>query len=338
MMAVFYTIYVTRRDCLRRRRLREGGGNGPEMSERRSPATWRPDSGEEGSPPQYRSYMLDQPFTEPETVIVHPESVYYGNGESSSSEDGTAGLIQRHLAIHEQQQQRDHGELSNDDLQEENSDSTQPILTTTTTTITTTTTRSITAPSPTLNLSTRGPTTFTTMTTSAAAGSAAAAVEPRSGEESHGMAFLSGRHLSILRRGLKNITHPHHRGENSSDRHSQSSTTEPHSPSSSSSSPRNSTVPTVVQMSPTPTPLDDPANASDSNRLEESETRESSEERQPDIMGLPVLHRFRSMGPPPYIPLAAGEAPRLPPSYNTIVAETLPEAEAEASSSTSTSR
>ncbi|KAF9355967.1 hypothetical protein BGX34_010166 [Mortierella sp. NVP85] len=281
-----------------------------------------------------RSYMLDQPFTEPETVIVYPDSVYYGNGESSSSEDGTAGLIQRHLAIHEQQQQRDRGELSDDDPQEENSDSTQPILTTTTTTITTTTTRSITAPSPTLNLSTRGPTTITTLTTSAAAGSAAAAVEPSSGEESRGTAFLTGRHLSILRRGLKNITHHHHhRGENTGDRHSDSSPTEPHSPSSSSSSPRNSTVPAVVQMSLTP--LDDPANASDSNRPEESETRESSsEERQAEIMGLPVLHRFRSMGPPPYIPLTAGEAPRLPPSYNTIVAETLP---AEASSSTSTS-
>ncbi|KAG0240288.1 hypothetical protein BGX31_002111 [Mortierella sp. GBA43] len=325
LLAVFYTIYVTRRER-RRRRIQRNGGVDPEMAQRPGPATWRPDSGDEASPPQYMSYMLDQPYAEPETVIVYPEGVYYGNG-LSSTEDSTAGLIQQHLAIHneQQQQQQQMTEAVSQEEEGGDSDSARPILgtttTTTTTTVTTTTTRSITAPSPTLQLSPRGPLVITTTTLSSSSSSPSSPSSeqaPGSRNESRGIAFLSGRHLNILRRGLKNIGHHHHHQEENdnndhhgSNDHSSSST----SPSpSGSSSPRNSATPRIVEL---PEEAESTTPADSSNDQQQQQDAQSGSE---EVTGVLELHRFRSMGPPPYA--MTGEiAPRLPPSYNTLATD-----------------
>ncbi|KAG0069463.1 hypothetical protein BGZ90_000197 [Linnemannia elongata] len=90
VIALFYTIFV-----VRRRRRHNNRQRDPEMAEHRGArATYRPDSGDEVSPPQYRAYMLDQPYTDPESVIVYPDSVHYGTEQ---------GIIQ-HLAVLQQQE------------------------------------------------------------------------------------------------------------------------------------------------------------------------------------------------------------------------------------------
>ncbi|KAF9141339.1 hypothetical protein BG015_001313, partial [Linnemannia schmuckeri] len=89
VIALFYTIFV-----VRRRRRHNDRRSDPEMAERHVNATYRPDSGDEASPPQYRAYMLDQPYTDSESAIVYPDSVHYGTEQ---------GLIQ-HLAVLQQQE------------------------------------------------------------------------------------------------------------------------------------------------------------------------------------------------------------------------------------------
>ncbi|KAF9139567.1 hypothetical protein BGX30_007828 [Mortierella sp. GBA39] len=90
VIALFYTIFM-----IRRRRRHNNRRRDPEMAEQSGAnATYRPDSGDEVSPPQYRAYILDEPYTDLESPIVYPDSVHYGTEQ---------GLIQ-HFAVLQQQE------------------------------------------------------------------------------------------------------------------------------------------------------------------------------------------------------------------------------------------
>ncbi|KAF9922757.1 hypothetical protein FBU30_007130 [Linnemannia zychae] len=182
----------------RRHRRKNNRPRDPEMVEHRNNSTYRPESGDEVSPPQYRAYMLDQPYHDPE--MAYPDSVHYGAEQ---------GMIQ-HLAVLEQQercQQQTAGAtevLLDQDNQDVADNVERPMLTTTTTTttLTTTTTTTITQPAP-----------------------------------AHAQTFFTGRHLSILRLGLSNYHHNHSRSSSSNSSSSQSTSSSSSSGSRSSPRP-----------------------------------------------------------------------------------------------------
>ncbi|KAI1293444.1 hypothetical protein EDD11_008368 [Mortierella claussenii] len=235
MLAIFYTIYAARRDR-RRRRAARNARNDPEMGERRATTTYRPESGDEGkyiqnmslSPPQYISYMLDQPYLDSESAIVYPDQVHHGISQASQEQ----GLIQ-HLTILGQH----HQDLDHDDDQD--TILSRPILTTTTTTTTTTMTtttlspslRSRSALSPVVdNAATAIPHATGETSVSAAEAEASILSGPISVETpaAPSFAFLNGRHMSVLRRGLRNSNNNYHWHSSSSShdshRHSRAST------------------------------------------------------------------------------------------------------------------
>ncbi|KAK5821134.1 hypothetical protein F5H01DRAFT_174268 [Linnemannia elongata] len=256
------------------------------------------------SPPQYRAYMLDQPYTDPESVIVYPDSVHYGTEQ---------GIIQ-HLAVLQQQErsQRTTTAASSTDQDSTNDDNLErPMLTTTmTTTTTTTTTTTVVSPRSSTAATASGTieggeaetTTSTTITEPAPA---------------HAQTFFTGRHLSILRMGLSNYSHNHSRSSRPNNSRSSSSS------SNSSSGSRSTTQQRPVrQMWTNPAqytesyliihPTNTTFNSANSNGTSGSNGTGSSLP--------PTLSRLRSMGPPPYIPTSDDEeAPALPPSYNVVV-------------------
>ncbi|KAG0279161.1 hypothetical protein BGZ96_002039 [Linnemannia gamsii] len=317
VIALFYTIFV-----VRRRRRRNNRRNDPEMAERRGNTTYRPDSGDEVSPPQYRAYMLDQPYTDPGTAIVYPDSVHYGTEQ---------GLIQ-HIAVLEQQERSQRTSAADQDSIDEDDDIERPMLTTTmTTTTTTTTTTTVVAPAP--RSSTTAPTAGTTGTalegeTESASPTTATITEPA---PAHAQTFFSGRHLSILRMGLSNYSHNHSR---SSSRSSSSASVYSNSSNGSRSTTSQQQQRPAAQRrqmwtnpaqytesymiidrgTSTATP-----NSTTNNSANDNGTSESSDSPLAVVMP-PTLYRLRSMGPPPYIPTSDDEeAPALPPSYNVVV-------------------
>ncbi|CAO3565517.1 unnamed protein product [Mortierella alpina] len=341
MLAVFYTVYLATRDRRRRRAARANGGRDPEMGERRANTTYRPDSGDEASPPQYRAYMLDQPFEDTGVAIVYPDQVHHGDQQ---------GLIQ-HLAILGQ-----HGQEYSS--REDDQDSTRPILTTTiTTTTTTTTTTTLSPPGSPRAVATATIAGAGQLSTAAVDGepqSAAAPVAVASTETeipepapAHQHAFLTGRHFSILRLGLGN----HNSSRESSRRTSLASTanTSPTASRSSSPSRRHSAMVLLHPVSPDSTAESSSTTAASissattntdtSSAVAQTQQRtvtfdatgdgssamtERSEDgdhrrRSGIVVMPPSLYRLRSTGPPPYIPLSPEEAPPLPPSYNAAV-------------------
>ncbi|KAG0358076.1 hypothetical protein BGZ54_010602 [Gamsiella multidivaricata] len=318
------------------------------------------------SPPQYMSYMLDQPVLDPESVVVYPDPVHFGTAQQ--------GLIQ-HIALLGQHQQEC-------DLSSQDNDLTRPIVTTTTTTTTTTTLTTALSPPP---------RSFAPIVSSAAAQqssadrcdvnqliteevSTPAVSTPQDPESStptststttsptsSGLAFLGGRHLSILRMGLTNYSRGHHnsnRNSQVSHRTSRSSPPSSSNPSptasrsasphrgsnSNSNSNRNSDVPTVSFARPD---LDSSANRDDNSNSSSSSSgtgngennrfcesivsidtvgsssamTERSESSRSGLVMPPGLYRHRSTGPPPYIPLSPEAAPPLPPSYNAVASD-----------------
>ncbi|KAG0059855.1 hypothetical protein BGZ89_012749 [Linnemannia elongata] len=300
VIALFYTIFV-----VRRRRRHNNRPRDPEMAEHRGArATYRPDSGDEVSPPQYRAYMLDQPYTDPESVIVYPDSVHYGTEQ---------GIIQ-HLAVLQQQErsQRTTTAASSTDQDSTNDDNLErPMLTTTmTTTTTTTTTTTVVSP----RSSTAATASGTIEGGEAEATTSTTITEPA---PAHAQTFFTGRHLSILRMGLSNYSHNHSRSSRPNNSRSSSSS------SNSSSGSRSTTqLRPVRQMWTNPAqytesyliihPANTTSNSANSNGTSGSNGTGSSLP--------PTLSRLRSMGPPPYIPTSDDEeAPALPPSYNVVV-------------------
>ncbi|KAF9344383.1 hypothetical protein BGX26_004446 [Mortierella sp. AD094] len=127
IVATVYTIHVIRRDRRLRRLLeRENGGQDLESNSgggARLTSTYRPEDEDPASPPppQYRVYGGDQPYIDPEMVVVYPDMVFLNNNSALESVSSQRGLIGTASA------------MTAGDLNE-------PITTTTTTTITTTTT------------------------------------------------------------------------------------------------------------------------------------------------------------------------------------------------------
>lgn len=275
------------------------------------------------SPPQYRAYMLDQPYTDSETAIVYPDSVHYGTEQ---------GLIQ-HLAVVEQQErsQRTAAALADQDSSDEDDGIERPMLTTTmTTTTTTTTTTTVVVPAP------------RSSTTAATAGTTGTALEGETESAlpttttitqpapAHAQTFFSGRHLSILRMGLSNYNHNHSR---SSSRSSSSASVYSNSSGgsrSTTSQQQQRPAPQRRQMWTNPAQytesymiIDRGASTATSstanNGANDNGTSGSSDSPLAAVMP-PTLYRLRSMGPPPYIPTSDDEeAPALPPSYNVVV-------------------
>ncbi|KAG0230166.1 hypothetical protein BGW41_002588 [Actinomortierella wolfii] len=100
--AIFYTIHTSRRDRKANRRRRE------EETRRREaalqPLTYRPQSDDEVSPPQYFAHELDQPYVGPETLILYPDDVLYG-GQVPIPADGATGLSENTTATQQSQDQ-----------------------------------------------------------------------------------------------------------------------------------------------------------------------------------------------------------------------------------------
>ncbi|KAF9540757.1 hypothetical protein EC957_003775 [Mortierella hygrophila] len=284
VIALFYTIFM-----VRRRRRHNNRRRDPEMAEHSgATATYRPDSGDEVSPPQYRAYILDQPYTDLESPIVYPDSVHYGTEQ---------GLIQ-HLAVLQQQERSQlttaAAAASSPDQDSTNDDNLlRPILTTTmTTTTTTTTTTTVVAP--------RSSTTAAAGTTEGGEAETTTSTTITEPAPAHAQTFFTGRHLSILRMGLSNYSHNR---------------------SSSSSSNSSSGSRSTTQQRPVRQMWTNPAQYAESYMIinaNGNSTPGSNGSGSPVMP--PTLSRLRSMGPPPYIPTSDDEeAPALPPSYNVVV-------------------
>ncbi|KAG9065205.1 hypothetical protein KI688_002528 [Linnemannia hyalina] len=295
VIALFYTIFI-----VRRRRRHNNRRRDPEMAEHSgATATYRPDSGDEVSPPQYRAYILDQPYTDLESPIVYPDSVHYGTEQ---------GLIQ-HLAVLQQQERSQlttaAAAASSPDQDSTDDDNLlRPILTTTmTTTTTTTTTTTVVAPRSSSTTAVAG----TTEGGEAETTTSTTITEPA---PAHAQTFFTGRHLSILRMGLSNYSHNHSRSSRPNNNRSSSS-------SSNSSSGSRSTT----QQRPVRQMWTNPAQYTESYMIinaNGNSTPGSNGSGSPVMP--PTLSRLRSMGPPPYIPTSDDEeAPALPPSYNVVV-------------------
>ncbi|KAF9324060.1 hypothetical protein BG006_000903 [Podila minutissima] len=289
VMAIFYTIFVARRD--HRRRVRD---RARDAEAGRNTSTYRPETDEgkftdhTNSPPGYRSHMLDQPYVDPEMVVIYPQDAHFGQHLNA---------LERHLTM-------------------ENSLSNRPLVSSVTTTTTTTTLATF---MPGASGGVRSGEDFETTTepvfvarpeglvaTSSLTGSSTRITSsmptvdgsenstPVIAEPAPNVSFFSGRHLSILRFGL--------RGSNNIYSGSSSHRNNRHSETSSPS----------VSRSPSPSPRSSMAllvpEATGDNQPQMAEVTSSS--------SLPhrALHRHRSQGPPPYIP-STEEAPALPPSY-----------------------
>ncbi|KFH65274.1 hypothetical protein MVEG_08755 [Podila verticillata NRRL 6337] len=292
IMAIFYTIFIARRDRRRRQRNRADTEAG------RHTSTYRPDA-DEDSPPGYRSYMLDQPYVDAEMVVIHPPQDAH---------------FDEHLNALEQQLSMEHA-LNNRSL----------LSSYTTTTTTTTLATFMPGASSSGVSSVEGSETVSTepvfiarpeglVATASLSGSTSGTSSAVNGgnenndnvsviaEPAPAASFLSGRHLSILRFGLRGSNNI--RSGSSSHRNSRlsetSSPSRSRSPSPALSSPRSSTV------------LLNVPEISGESQPQMTEVTSSSS------LSHPVLHRLRSQGPPPYVP-STEEAPPLPPSYNHAV-------------------
>ncbi|KAG0038743.1 hypothetical protein BGZ82_010982 [Podila clonocystis] len=272
IMAIFYTIFIARRD--RRRRLRD-----------------RARDAEAGhSPPGYRSYMLDQPYVDPEMVVIYPQDAHL---------DQHLNALERHLTME--------NALNNRSL-------VSSVTTTTTTTFMPGATGGVrssvedseTTPEPAFIARPEGLVALASLTGSTTGTTPSASVNggenmPVIAEPAPTASFLSGRHLSILRFGLRGSNNIHSGSGSFSHRNSHhsefSSPAGSRSPSPTLSSPRSS----MALLEP----------ETGDNQPQMAEVTSSSSLH-------PVLHRLRSQGPPPYIP-STDEAPALPPSYNRAV-------------------
>ncbi|KAG0344277.1 hypothetical protein BG005_001923 [Podila minutissima] len=296
IMAIFYTIFIARRD--RRRRVRD---RARDTEAGRHTRTYRPETDEgkftdyTNSPPGYRSYMLDQPYVDPEMVVIYPQDAHFGQHLNA---------LERHLTM-------------------ENSLNNRPLVSSVTTTTTTTTLATF-MPGASGGVRSEEDSEATTepvfvarpeglVATSSLTGSSAGTTSstpivygsenstPVIAEPAPTASFFSGRHLSILRFGLRGSNNIHS-GSSShrNSRHSEtSSPSESRSPSPTLSSPRSSMALLVSE-------------ATGDNQPQMAEVTSSSS------LPHPALHRLRSQGPPPYIP-STEEAPALPPSYNRAV-------------------
>ncbi|KAF9197236.1 hypothetical protein BGZ49_002421 [Haplosporangium sp. Z 27] len=337
LLAIFYTIYAARRDR-RRRRLARAAGD-PEMAERNAITTYRPESSDEGKeisknkteryqtktekktqhddsggPPQYRSYMLDEPYTESETdlALVYPDTAHHGARQS---------LIQ-HIALLGQHQQildQDH-----------DTDSTRPILTTTTTTTTTTTvTTAISSPQqqhvasfPLDTTTTAAAATAEESGNVAVSSSSGSIASPAPAHSSH--SFFGTRPMSILRHGLFNY---HRASSPTNSSRGGSPAVSIYVPPVSRPSSRHSngggSVNNDVESPATETTIEMEVNPGhqDSNTTDVEAAEESNNDHSRGHSGSEMpgsLSRLRSYGPPPYIPTFEDEAPALPPSYNAV--------------------
>ncbi|KAF9369488.1 hypothetical protein CPB97_003562 [Podila verticillata] len=292
IMAIFYAFFIARRDRRRRQRNRADTEAG------RHTSTYRPDTDEE-SPPGYRSYMLDQPYVDAEMVaILPPQDAHFD----------------QHLNALEQQ------------LNMEQALNSRSLISSYTTTTTTTLSTFMPGASSSGVSSVEGSETVSTEPTFIARPEGLVATASLRGSTSEtsstvnggnenndnvpviaepvpAASFLSGRHLSILRFGLRGSNNIHS-GSSShrNSRHSEtSSVSGSRPPSPTLSSPRSSTALLTV-----------PEISTGETQPQMTEVTSSSS------LSHPLLHRLRSQGPPPYVP-STEEAPPLPPSYNHAV-------------------
>ncbi|KAG0357307.1 hypothetical protein BC939DRAFT_524526 [Gamsiella multidivaricata] len=311
-IAVIYTIHMIRKDRRRRRLERERRDSesaGASGGQTRYTATYRPEDDDVCPPPQYRTHLQDQPYIDPEMAMVYPDQVYYipdrvaSTSESMSSHQG---LLDTHplpaLPV------AAGGSLH------------RPIITTTiTTTTTTTTTTTCSSPSTPSARSINAPN--ASANANATAGldteehaTAIATSSPVISAPSPAFTFTAGRHMSILRSGLRGSNNIHTSGRRSSPPVTAQST------NSSSSSPTHG--PAEISAAPA-----EPSNFESVVNMPETDTRTESTSAMTEQAGnsrsgilQPILNRLRSQGPPPYIPMSPEEAlPRLPPDYTTTL-------------------
>ncbi|KAG0344228.1 hypothetical protein BG004_004626 [Podila humilis] len=291
LMGISYAVFLARRD---RRRRRQSQNQDTEAG--RHTSTFRPTDGDEDSPPVYRAYMLDQPYVDPEMVVITPQEAHFD----------------RHIAALEQHRLVEPNYNTN-------GASSPTVSSYTTTTMTTTTlstfmpvssVRSVEASSETQRSATSLPLSAASTTVS----TSTTAETPVITTPVPAASFLSGRHLSILRFGLRGSNDIHHSG--TSPRNSVVGTS-----SSSSASHSRSPSPTrSIGSLQSSTML---LSASDTN---DSQDHEGSQPQMTEVATTggqhPILHRLRSQGPPPYISMSSSdEAPSLPPSYNIAIVQ-----------------
>ncbi|KAF9433389.1 hypothetical protein BGZ76_009534 [Entomortierella beljakovae] len=283
------------------------------MAERSAMATYRPDSGNEG-----KAYMLDQPFTESQTVLMDPDQMLY----------------ETHLVQHLSQVEQHHQDIQNDGL-EETPSSPRVMMTTTTTTTTTTT---VSSPRQSTRASiTSSPTTIAPSTTEGNEedDSTTLSSEPqviRAPSPTH--TLIGSRTLSILRHGLFRNNRNSISGSTVNSRNSVASNQGRLSPEISIYVPPSSYQPSSRdsshyngESSRPHSSLTTRSNSADSTSNNVtvdivSNNDDSSNTEASSIMPR-SLSRLRSYGPPPYIPSAEDEAPSLPPSYNTVTTASL---------------
>ncbi|KAF9108064.1 hypothetical protein BGX27_008492 [Mortierella sp. AM989] len=95
IIATIYTIQVIRSDCRRRRLDRDGSSREPESGNGgRYASTYRPEDEDTTCPP-YRVYGHDQPYIDPEMVVVYPDMVLLHSSNAPgllSSQQGLTGI------------------------------------------------------------------------------------------------------------------------------------------------------------------------------------------------------------------------------------------------------
>ncbi|KAF9407337.1 hypothetical protein BGZ94_002748 [Podila epigama] len=289
MIALIYILFVARRD--RRRRRRQERNRNAEAGHR---TTYRPyNDSDEGNPPGYRSYMLDQPVDPEMIMIVHPQDAHFDHHQRT-----VESLIGSH----------------------------HPAVQSTYTTTTTTTTTTLAMLHPTDPTSTSASTSASTSSPVVSESTTSQTVQAPEPAAS----ILSERHLSILRNGLGGSNNIRSSGTGATvaspplspplsqrnsllghSRHQESTSSS--LSRSSSPSPSHNTTPrssTLLLLSPTPSVL-----------VHETTLPQQSPMTEVTSSGTiphPILHRLRSQGPPPYLVSSSEDAPPLPPSYNVV--------------------
>ncbi|KAF9976549.1 hypothetical protein BGZ73_008304 [Actinomortierella ambigua] len=106
--AIFYTVYTARRDRKANRQqeqAEEARREAVRRQEARQPLTYRPNSGDEVSPPEYFQHSLDRPYVGPETMMLYPDEVEYGGrvlepaAADASSSSGTTETTQQQTSL-----------------------------------------------------------------------------------------------------------------------------------------------------------------------------------------------------------------------------------------------
>ncbi|KAG0259494.1 hypothetical protein BG011_002606 [Mortierella polycephala] len=338
MVAVVYVVDMARRRRKRRRLAREQNQDPEAALQSGHNSTYRPqnENDEDGSPPpQYRAYTLDQPYVDPEMVLLYPDQAHcrLETNSSTGSASSQQGLIRNNSPSA--------GTASSsmmDDLQ-------RPLHTTANTAAaatSTSTSRSITAPNAnniatpdtdavacvtidqdqtqplTSRLNSNNSNNGSPVTTSNSNGASVPVISA----PSPAFSFTSGGPWSRFRSEL---------GRNNR-RHSRNTSRDlPTNASTAATAITTAADPAAMESRPVSQITQSSELLLAAPSIVAAEQEASAELGSSTTMteriggsGSGILHpsllRLRSQGPPPYVPLTTDDAlPQLPPEYNTAV-------------------